>query len=109
MSEQRGIPAGLEPKLTAAISEFFARTYEGESEADVLTDIIADVILAERERMQIANAHLSDAAPELLAALSALLERYVGLVESGDAGFWDAEAEEEVINARDAIAKAGAA
>ncbi|WP_176026500.1 hypothetical protein [Brucella intermedia] len=53
-----------------------------------------------------ANAHLIAAAPDLYSALSALLNRYVGLVHSGDAGFWDPEAEEEVINSRDALAKA---
>lgn len=53
-----------------------------------------------------ANARLIAAAPDLLVALSGLLERYVGLVESGDAGFWDAEKEDCVIKARAAIAKA---
>jgi hypothetical protein len=36
-------------------------------------------------------------------ALRGLLRRYVGLVESGDAGKWDAEEEEEVIEARKAL------
>nr|WP_155997860.1 hypothetical protein [Ochrobactrum sp. UNC390CL2Tsu3S39] len=53
-----------------------------------------------------ANAHLIAAAPELYYALTALINRYVSLVRSGDADFWDPEAEEEVINARDALAKA---
>jgi hypothetical protein len=52
------------------------------------------------------NARLIAASPELLTALDGLLKRYVGLVESGDAGFWDAEEEEEVILARKVIAKA---
>ncbi|QTN02415.1 hypothetical protein GTN27_04195 [Ochrobactrum sp. EEELCW01] len=52
------------------------------------------------------NAYLIASAPDLYSALTALLNRYVGLVRSGDAGFWDPEAEEEVINSRDALAKA---
>lgn len=52
------------------------------------------------------NARLIAAAPDLLVALSDLLNHYVKLVESGDAGFWDAEQEPEVITARAAIAKA---
>lgn len=53
-----------------------------------------------------ANAHLIAASPELRDALDRLLARYVGLVESGDAGFWNAEEEDEVIAARAALAKA---
>ena len=37
-------------------------------------------------------------------ALVALVQRYAGLVESGDAGFWDQEKEQVVIDARAAIA-----
>lgn len=48
-------------------------------------------------------------AVELLEALQGMLERYVSLVNSGDAGFWDCETEPEVIAARAAIAKAGGA
>lgn len=39
----------------------------------------------------------------LYRAASAMLERYVRLVESGDAGNWDAETEEEVIELRKAL------
>jgi len=46
------------------------------------------------------------AAPELLEALKDLLDHYTSLVNSGDAGNWDAENEGEVIAARAAIAKA---
>ncbi len=46
------------------------------------------------------------AAPDLLEALQRFVSEYVELVESGDAGFWDAEKEEKVIKARAAIAKA---
>ena len=41
---------------------------------------------------------------KLREALQGLLSRYVRLVESGDAGNWDAEAEPEVIAAREALA-----
>jgi hypothetical protein len=35
--------------------------------------------------------------------LAAMVKRYVGLVECGDCGNWDAEAEPEVIAARAAL------
>ncbi len=40
-------------------------------------------------------------------AASAFLERYVGLINSGDAGFWDPEEEPEVIALRAALASQG--
>ena len=52
------------------------------------------------------NARLIAAAPDLLEALKLFVSEYVELVESGDAGFWDAESEEKVKKARAAIAKA---
>jgi hypothetical protein len=54
---------------------------------------------AERDELEVLNG-------ELLEALQNLLTKYVRLVESGDAGFWNAEAEDEVIKARSAIRKA---
>lgn len=53
-----------------------------------------------------ANARLIAAAPELYEALALFVAEYVELVESGDAGFWDAEKESKVIIARAALAKA---
>jgi hypothetical protein len=53
-----------------------------------------------------ANARLIAAAPDLLAALQAMLERYTALVNSGDAGNWDPEIEDAVVDARAAIKKA---
>jgi hypothetical protein len=41
----------------------------------------------------------------LRTALDGLLERYTGLVNCGDCGFWDPEKEDEVINARRALAE----
>ncbi|VTU32165.1 hypothetical protein H4CHR_02956 [Variovorax sp. PBS-H4] len=52
-----------------------------------------------------ANLALMAAAPELSAALSALLDRYVALANSGDAGNWDPETEGAVKDARAALAK----
>lgn len=46
------------------------------------------------------------AAAELLAALTAMTDKYVGLVNSGDAGNWDPEKDAEVVSARSAILKA---
>jgi hypothetical protein len=54
----------------------------------------------------ISNARLIAAAPDLLEALEVFVSQYVELVESGDAGNWDAETEPKVIAARTAIAKA---
>lgn len=58
------------------------------------------------DAQQAANARLMEAAPDLLAALAKITMRYVSLVESGDCGNWDAGDEDEVKNARAAIAKA---
>lgn len=63
---------------------------------------IGGITIDERD----ANARLIAAAPDLLEALSTFLIEYVRLVESGDAGFWDAEKEPKVIAARAAIARA---
>ena len=55
-----------------------------------------------------ANASLIAAAPELLAALHALVDQYIAVVEapSGAQGAWDGNDDEEIIAARNAIAKA---
>lgn len=42
---------------------------------------------------------------ELLGALKSMTLHYVGLALSGDCGFWDPELEDEVIKARELIAK----
>lgn len=55
-----------------------------------------------------ANASLIAAAPELLSALTLLLDRHVELVSCGDCGNWDVEREEAVIAARAALSKAEA-
>jgi hypothetical protein len=53
-----------------------------------------------------ANARVMAASPALYAALKALVDRYTTLVNCGDCGSWDAEAEAEVIVARAALARA---
>lgn len=67
---------------------------------------VASVHVRENRLEHVGNAFLIAAAPDLLAAIKALLAHYVQLVESGDAGNWNAEHEPKVIAARDAIAKA---
>lgn len=61
--------------------------------------------VAPREELE-ARARLAQAAPELLAALKMMVDHYVQLASSGDCGFWNPEDEEQVIGAREAIAKA---
>lgn len=53
-----------------------------------------------------ANARLIAAAPELYAALTITLNKWVNMVNSGDCGFWDPEKEPHVIAARAALNKA---
>ncbi len=53
-----------------------------------------------------ANAHIIAAAPEMYDAIKRLLDRYTTLANSGDAGFWDPEEENEVKLARGAISRA---
>ena len=50
--------------------------------------------------------HMKAAAADLYSALQTFVREYVDLVESGDAGFWDAEKEPKVIAARAALALA---
>lgn len=47
-----------------------------------------------------------NAAPDLYEASKELLKHYLGIVNSGDCGFWNPEEEAQVINSRKAIAKA---
>ena len=47
---------------------------------------------------------MTDLVQKLVGALEGMLNRYVELVESGDAGKWDAEAEPDVIAARAILA-----
>lgn len=70
----------------------------------ILADVDEDGAVSATERR--ANGHLFAASWDLAIALRDLLERYVGLINSGDAGFWDPEGEPEVIAARAALAKA---
>lgn len=58
------------------------------------------------QREAVANAHLIAAAPELLVALEAMVVHYTAMINSGDAGNWNPETDDEVIAARAAIRKA---
>ena len=44
------IPDDIESRLTAAVSEFFARKFGGEYEGDVFIDLLRDAIRGERNR-----------------------------------------------------------
>ena len=65
------------------------------------TDIICEI-----NPRRLDCAHLIAAAPVMKEALENFLEEYVQLVNSGDAGYWDAEKEPKVIAARAALALA---
>lgn len=71
--------------------------------SDIHDNVIAE-IAESADRASIAR--LLAAAPDLFRALETFVEQYVGLVESGDAGFWDPEKEPKVIAARAALSKA---
>jgi hypothetical protein len=76
----------------------------GDAEAVGVTDAFGGLWRTGKEME--ANADLIAASPDLYAALETFVTDYVDLVESGDAGFWDAETEPKVIAARAALAKA---
>lgn len=77
-----------------------ARDWDGMTGAPTVED--ARELIARQEREVIMFA----ASPDLYEALKGLLDHYAMLVESGDAGNWDAEREPQVIAARTALAKA---
>jgi hypothetical protein len=64
-------------------------------------NVSAECVLASAH--DAALAALSRRVAQLEGALAAMVKRYVGLVECGDCGNWDAEAEPEVIAARAAL------
>ena len=66
----------------------------------------ATVALVQPHARMKERAALIASAPDLLAALEALVTEYVELVESGDCGFWDPEEVEVVIAARTALERA---
>lgn len=71
--------------------------------AGFLDDECEEMAITEETR---ANARLIAAAPTMLEALKDMVNMYVELVNSGDAGFWDPEKVPQVIQARAAIALA---
>jgi hypothetical protein len=98
-----------------------AEFYCAEAIKDVLRAVNShDALVAERDMLQQHCAQwargnlireresLTDyiARAAMVKALEAMVERYVGLANSGDCGFWDPETEEEVIAARAALALA---
>jgi hypothetical protein len=69
---------------------------------------VAFIVKRILERAQAAEAALlseRELVKELREALTGMLDHYVSLVNSGDAGNWDAEIEPQVITARTALAR----
>lgn len=93
------IPADILLAAEKALDNMLCHSRESSgSHAEYRKDTVNElalVILAERKRHS-----------DLLEALRTFVTEYVELVESGDAGFWNAEDEPKVIKARAAIAKA---
>jgi hypothetical protein len=56
--------------------------------------------------MNLADAKVMAAAPEMLTTLKLFVETYVGLVNSGDCGNWDPETDAIVMVARAVVSKA---
>lgn len=75
-----------------------------ESENDL--DATAKEIAAAWRAMHDAAPSVPSVEQELLEALEKLTAHYCGLVNSGDAGNWNPEKDDEVIQARAAIARA---
>ena len=82
-----------------------AREDKKKAERDAISEMrrkrYAEINAAQTERDRRA-----DLFPELVEALQSMLDRYVSLVQCGDCGNWDAEAETQVIAARSALNKA---
>ena len=75
-----------------------------DSSATIRTEQQADSTAGDNSLGELARIQAISVALEI--ALKETLDRYCDLVNSGDCGFWDAEAEDHVKKARAAIAKA---
>jgi hypothetical protein len=84
------------PKILEALGNGSACVGEGNS-IEFLQDIPNEVRLVVQGYQRRCRS--------LEAALKGMLDRYVGLANSGDAGYWDCEQEDEVIAAREALAQ----
>jgi hypothetical protein len=86
--------------LAAALNRAAARAEKAEAENWKDAERrAADLVAAVRRSEQAALARVA----KLEGALRVMLERFVGLVASGDAGSWDPESEPEVVAARAAL------
>ncbi|MBN3822319.1 hypothetical protein G3O00_01630 [Burkholderia sp. Ac-20384] len=95
-----------EEAAEAARREEAARHRAEQEKADRAKHAAAEIEASKRRVHEQEQAAIRDAAPAMLEALENLLDRYVGLASSGDAGNWDFESEPQVIAARAAIALA---
>ena len=79
---------------------------------DVCSSVTGDRLLLYGPHATPKDAELAALAPDLARlcaeqheALANLTRRYAELVDSGDCGYWDAELEDELVQARAALAK----
>lgn len=98
--------ASFAPNVSESEFKQILGTLQSADGVPILSSGRFGMLCAKTKAEAIANAQLIAAAPELLDALAGLLTHYVRLVDSGDAGNWDAEDEAEVIAARAALASA---
>ena len=99
------------PKHTPGPWQFYADLPSTEPNWHIVTNasrmrVLANVHIEPGNAMDLANACLIAAAPDLLKALRALFDDYKALADSGDAGFWKLEETPEGQQALAAIARA---
>ena len=76
------------------VGQTFSNCLAGDDECQANAEFIVRAV----------NAH-----DDLVSSMTKFLDMYIGMVKSGDCGFWNAEIEPEVIACRAALDKAGAA
>lgn len=101
-----GVTGPAAAAAMVAISEIENAGYGFHDEVFSSTKETVAIALGDTQEKATCNARLIAAAPDLLEALKVMTAHYCNLVRSGDAGNWEPDAEQEVMTAKAAIAKA---